>query len=85
MNQASDPSASQRPLSALSKGARGQISRIEGTELEVALLKLGIAVGDQCKIANIAPLGDPIAILVDRTQISLRKQEAGQIWIQPSA
>jgi ferrous iron transport protein A len=73
------------PLSGLSAGVSGHISRIDAPELEVALLKMGISIGDRCKISGIAPFGDPIAIRVDRTQISLRKCDARHIWIQPQA
>ncbi|MEM7368497.1 MAG: FeoA family protein [Bacteroidota bacterium] len=71
------------PLSETTPGDIGRISKIDNTELEVALLKMGISTGDICRVSGIAPLGDPIALLVGRTKVSLRKQDAKHIWILP--
>lgn len=69
-------------LSELSKGDQGIISSIEKYEVQVALMNLGVIVGDLLKLSDIAPLGDPIAFTVNHTKVSIRKNDARTIWVQ---
>lgn len=71
------------PLLTLSKGQLATIKLIDDDELSLALLHLGIKTGDILRLSNIAPLGDPIAIAVNGTKISIRKKEAARIWVLP--
>lgn len=68
-------------LSSLRRGEGGQIVRIDRPELEVALLKMGIAVGDQVIFSGAAPMRGPIAIRTHHTKLSLRREDANLIWI----
>jgi ferrous iron transport protein A len=70
------------PLSALTLHSRAYITAIDTDDLHLALLKLGVSVGNQLYLCNIAPLGDPIAIAINGTKISLRKTDAAHIWVQ---
>jgi ferrous iron transport protein A len=70
------------PLSALALHSRAYITAIDTDALHLALLKLGVSVGNQLYLSNIAPLGDPIAIAINGTKISLRKTDAAHIWVQ---
>lgn len=68
------------PLLALH--TRAYITAIDTDTMRLALLKMGVSVGNSLSISNIAPLGDPIAIVVNGTKISLRKTDAAHIWVQ---
>ncbi|WNJ17086.1 FeoA family protein [Pontibacter sp. G13] len=80
-HQNNQASATEIPLSQLAIGQKGQIARILHAELEAAFLRMGLTQGDQLTLSAIAPLGDPIAIRVNRTKVSLRKKDAQHIWI----
>jgi len=68
-------------LKGLAHGQKGVITHIEGEEIQLALLELGIKTGDEMTHMGTAPLGDPISIMVNRTQICIRKRDAENIWI----
>ena len=69
-------------LSEFSVGDEGIIEEITSKELALGLLKMGVQKGDRCKLANVAPLGNPLAILVNGTKISLRNEDAARIRMQ---
>ncbi len=69
-------------LSDLTQGQVGKIIKIEGEEIQIALMKLGILPGDVFKVCNFAPLGDPMAIQINRTKVSLRRQDARSVWVE---
>ncbi|MEM7510179.1 MAG: FeoA family protein [Bacteroidota bacterium] len=75
-------SAKEVALSEFSVGDEGVIGDITSQELALGLLKMGIQKGDRCKLANIAPLGNPLAILVNGTKISIRNEDAARIRMQ---
>ncbi|MEM9985347.1 MAG: FeoA family protein [Bacteroidota bacterium] len=68
-------------LSGLKAGERGQIIRIDNSDLELALLKMGVAVEDFVSFAGEAPFKGPIMIRVAQTKLSLRREDAQKIWI----
>ncbi len=68
-------------LLSLCPGECGCITRIDRPELEMALLKMGVAVGDQVCFVGVAPLRDPVSIRVHRTKLLLRREDASHIWI----
>lgn len=70
-------------LARLRAGETGQIVHIDEPNLEIALLKMGVAVGDQLTFAGAAPLGGPIAVRAAHTKLSLRREDAKHIWINP--
>ncbi len=72
-----------RKLSVLKIGETATISTVETAEMQVALMNLGVLEGDTCRLSDIAPLGDPMAILVNGTKISLRKKDAEKVWVTP--
>ncbi|MFN3234966.1 MAG: ferrous iron transport protein A [Gammaproteobacteria bacterium] len=65
-------------LSALHKGDKGKITGIakSNTPYRQKLLALGLLPGTSFIINRIAPLGDPIELLVRGFHLSLRKHEA---------
>lgn len=47
------------------------------------LIALGLLPGTEFKVARLAPLGDPIEIEIRGFSLSLRKDEASMIQIEP--
>jgi len=66
---------------------RGQQARITNIRAEQAIdqriANFGVTKDSIVRLTRIAPLGDPIAIEVDGTQIVLRKSEASAIQVEP--
>lgn len=69
-------------LADLEIGQKGTIQGIEGHDLRLALLQMGIGEGDLCTFTGIAPFRDPISIMVNRTKVTIRKRDAAHIWIK---
>lgn len=69
-------------LSELHISESAMIDRIESAEMQVALMQLGVREGDTFSVSNIAPLGDPMAIHINGTKISIRRQDAKSIIVK---
>ncbi len=70
-------------LDLLAVGQSGRISRLDLKPSEgQRLTEMGLTVGAVLKVLKLAPLGDPIEILVRGYHLSLRKSEARLIWIK---
>jgi Fe2+ transport system protein FeoA len=48
------------------------------------MLDMGLVPGVRLMVVRFAPLGDPIEIRINRFFMSLRKEEAGHIHIEPA-
>ncbi|MEA3314095.1 MAG: metal-dependent transcriptional regulator [Caldisericota bacterium] len=74
----------EKPLSELKKGEGGKIVRIKSGigSLKSRLLDMGAVPGTVVRIKKVAPLGDPIDILILGYHLSLRKEEAEKIIVQ---
>lgn len=70
-------------LSELKKGMGGIIAEITHPELEVALMKVGLVRGDRFVLSNIAPLGGPLALLINGHKVALRRRDAQFITVNP--
>jgi ferrous iron transport protein A len=64
----------------------GQQAQIVSINDEVAILlgEMGCHPGVKVSVENKAPLGDPIAVMVETTKLSLRKALAAQVEVQVS-
>ena len=72
-----------QPLSALPAGGKGIVVSIKvPQEHRGRLLEMGLLVGTAVEVVRFAPLGDPIELRVRGYNLTLRKHEAEQIWIQ---
>ena len=69
------------PLSALRKGERGTIIKLEEGDLSLKLMEMGCLPGQVISIEKIALLGDPISIKVGSYFLSLRKEEADAVLV----
>jgi len=72
-----------RTLNELSPGTKGKIARIGAKgPLRRRILDMGMVPGVEIVVKGVAPLGDPIEILVRGYHLSLRKQEAASIFVE---
>ncbi|MFT4977128.1 MAG: ferrous iron transport protein A [Myxococcota bacterium] len=46
------------------------------------LMEMGLLPGATVSITNVAPMGDPIELLVRRSRISIRKNEARSVLVE---
>jgi ferrous iron transport protein A len=73
-------------LQQIAVGQQARIVRIGGEKAtRRRLLDMGLVTGETVTVARVAPLGDPIEILIKGYHLSLRKQEAGQITVEVQA
>lgn len=68
-------------LSELKAGERAVITEFESSELELKLMEMGCLPGEEIVVEQIAPLGDPISVRISGYSLSLRKNEANQIFV----
>jgi ferrous iron transport protein A len=70
-------------LARLHPGQRGKITAIGAIgPLKRRLMDMGVLVGEEVKVEKVAPLGDPIEIIVKNYRLSLRKSEAAGIGVE---
>ncbi len=69
----------------LKPGEKGKVIKIKGKgNLKKRLLDMGIVPGTEIQLEKVAPLGDPVDILIKGYHLSLRKDEAKDILITRS-
>ena len=68
-------------LSELKTGQRAVIHSFEEDEIFIKLMEMGCIPGEPIKVVNIAPFGDPISISVSGYSLSLRLNEANNIFV----
>ena len=72
-------------LSQLTRGQRATIVRIGGERaLRRRLLDMGLVTGETVTLTAVAPLGDPIELTVKGYRLSLRKDEARLVVVEPA-
>jgi ferrous iron transport protein A len=69
-------------LSDLKMGESGIIHSFENGELFLKLMEMGIIPGETIRIEQVAMLGDPISVYVAGYNLSLRLEEAKQVFIE---
>jgi ferrous iron transport protein A len=73
-------------LAALQPGERARITAIAATgPLRRRLMDMGVVAGESVQVIKVAPLGDPIEVLIKNYRLSLRKQEAAGIAVEVTA
>jgi ferrous iron transport protein A len=71
-------------LTMLKRGEKGKITAIGASgPLRRRLMDMGVLVGEEIRMEKVAPLGDPIEVVVKNYCLSLRKKEAEGIMIEP--
>ena len=70
------------PLTALAPGGAGKVTEIKVPPASrPRLMEMGLLVGTQVELVRFAPLGDPVEIKVRGYHLTLRKNEAEQIFV----
>jgi ferrous iron transport protein A len=68
-------------LSEVGIGKRVVINSFEKDDIFIKLMEMGCIPGETIRVDQIAPLGDPISISVAGYNLSLRLNEAYQIFV----
>ena len=71
-----------RRLSEVEVGKEVIIKYFEKDEIFLKLMEMGCVPGEIVIVEQVAPLGDPISILVSGYHLSLRINEAENIWVE---
>jgi len=71
-----------RRLSELGIGQRAVINSFEKDDIFIKLMEMGCVPGEEVKVIQVAPLGDPISIAVAGYNLSLRLSEANSIFLE---
>jgi Fe2+ transport system protein FeoA len=69
-------------LSEIKPGSTARILSFENNDLFLKLMEMGCVPGERVKVVQIAPLGDPISIIVSGYSLSLRLNEADNIFVE---
>jgi ferrous iron transport protein A len=69
-------------LSEIKQGKTVKIVSFENNDLLLKLMEMGCLPGEQVRIEQIAPLGDPISIAVAGYNLSLRLNEAHGVIVE---
>lgn len=69
-------------LSELKKGQKAQILSFEDLRLALKFMEIGVVPGANVSLYSLAPFGDPIAVDIEGTKISMRKQEARTVKVK---
>ncbi|MHB8894582.1 MAG: FeoA family protein [Candidatus Geothermincolia bacterium] len=70
-------------LGDVAPGRTGTIDKLECSRLlRRRLMDMGIVSGTTFKVERVAPLGDPMELKLNGFNLSLRKKEAGNIWVE---
>jgi DtxR family Mn-dependent transcriptional regulator len=76
--------SAQSDLNLIKPGKSGFITRILGkSDLKRRLYEMGITTGQKITVVKAAPLDDPIEIKVRNYNLSLRREEAANILVEP--
>ncbi len=58
------------------------IVEFSGEEVSIKLMEMGLVPGESVLLEQVAPLGDPISVNVSGYHLSLRLDEAEQIFVR---
>jgi len=69
-------------LSELRPGEQGTICEFRDSDIHLKLMEMGCVPGEKILLEQIAPLGDPISVSVAGYRLSLRINEAENIFVE---
>jgi ferrous iron transport protein A len=72
----------EKRLSEIAVGKAVIIRSFEKDDIFLKLMEMGCVPGETIIVDQVAPLGDPISILVAGYNLSLRLNEAKNIWVE---
>ena len=71
-----------RRLSELGVGKKAIIHSFEKDDIFIKLMEMGCVPGEEVRVIQVAPLGDPISISIAGYNLSLRLSEANSIFLE---
>jgi Fe2+ transport system protein FeoA len=71
-------------LDDLSPGQQGTVTGFTSDDPPSRILEMGLLPGTSVTVVRLAPMGDPIDLKVRGYHLSIRRQEARQIEIDPA-
>lgn len=72
-----------KTLASVEVGGEARIAAIEGEgRVKARLLQMGLVPGAVVKVERVAPLGDPLEVVVGGTHLSLRREEADCVLVE---
>ena len=71
-----------KKLSEIEVGKTVTIHSFDKDDISLKLMEMGCVPGEKVVVDQVAPLGDPISILVAGYHLSLRLNEAALIWVE---
>lgn len=71
-----------KKLTELQPGQSGIIDSFGENEITIKLMEMGCVPGEIVQVDKIAPLGDPISIMIAGYHLSLRLNEAEHILVE---
>lgn len=78
--------AALQPLTSVAVGSAATVVEIKvPAASRPRLMEMGLLTGTTVELVRFAPLGDPVEIKVRGYNLTLRKHEAEQIFVQPIA
>ena len=74
----------ERLLSELIQGQEGVVKRVRGSaRVKRRLQEMGFVAGARVRVAKFAPLKDPAEYVIRSYHVSLRRQEAAMVVLEP--
>lgn len=74
-----------QPLTSVALGQKATVAEIKvAGASRPRLMEMGLLVGTEVELVRFAPLGDPVEIKIRGYNLTLRKQEAEQIFVRPN-
>lgn len=70
-----------KKLSELKPGQKAIITQFNNEEIHLKLMEMGCLPGESISVQKIAPLGDPVSVIVAGYTLSLRLDEADLIMV----
>lgn len=72
------------PLSELQPGALAHVAKVNATgPIRRRLLEMGFVRGAELRVEKLAPLGDPMELVIKGYHLSLRREEGACILVTP--
>lgn len=68
-------------VSSLKEGDIAVITGFENDQFELKLMEMGCVPGEKIIVEKVAPLGDPVSILISGYKLSLRMDEANSVIV----
>ncbi len=73
-----------KTLADLKLGESGTIKSFDNEGIALKLIEMGCLPGEVLRVYSIAPFGDPIAVEVAGYILSMRREEAANVYLEES-